>query len=119
MAPPPYWILQPHSFDTPHAVGLLWKSDRPESVTSTYLQTNIHPTGRTQTRNPSKRATTDPRLIPRVPWDQLNNFFIFTNFGLNDNSIITELRSARPSVFDFQKRQNYMLHSPKRPDHLY
>jgi hypothetical protein len=69
-------------------------------------RTNIHPTGRTRTRNPSKRAAADPRLIRRDHWDQLNNFLIFTNFRLNDNSIITELRSARPSIFDFQKRRN-------------
>ena len=74
-------------------------------------QTNIHATGRIRTRNPSKRAATDPCLVPRDHWDQLNKFFIFANFRLNDNSIITELRSARPFIFDFQKRRNYVIFS--------
>ena len=54
--------------DTPHSIGLLWTSDQPDAKTSLsdntqYSQeTDIHAPGRIQTRHPSKRAASDPRL---------------------------------------------------------
>ena len=55
---------------TPHSVGLLWKSVQPDAEASTWqhttLTTDTYPyPGGIRTRNPSKQATTDPRLRPR------------------------------------------------------
>ena len=49
--------------DTPHSVGLLWASDKPDAETSTWQHTilkekDIHGRGEIRTRNPSKRADT-------------------------------------------------------------
>jgi hypothetical protein len=33
--PPPFGALRSHSLDTPHSVGVLWTSDRPNAETST------------------------------------------------------------------------------------
>jgi hypothetical protein len=62
--------------DTPHSVGLLWTSDRPDAVIF-YLTHNtqkrqiaLPPTGfEPGIRNPSKRSAADPRLRPRGHWD--------------------------------------------------
>ena len=55
--------------DAPHSVGLLWASDQPVGETSDNTQhsqeTAIQVAGGVRTRNPSKRATTEPRLRPR------------------------------------------------------
>jgi hypothetical protein len=63
------------------SVEHLWMSDHPDPETSawqnTTRETNIHIPGRIQTRNPSKRAATDPQLIPRDFWDR-------PNFGTDD-----------------------------------
>ena len=49
---------QSHS-GTPHSVGLLWMSDRPDAETSTgqhtTLRTDIHASGGIRTRNPSNK----------------------------------------------------------------
>jgi hypothetical protein len=50
--------------DTPHLLELLWKSDQPDILHS--QETAIHSPGGIQTRNPSKRAATDPRLRPHA-----------------------------------------------------
>ena len=57
---------------TLHSVGLLWTSNRPVAVTSTWQHTNTHST---QTHNPSKRTTADPCLRPRGHRDR--SFIIF------------------------------------------
>jgi GH43 family beta-xylosidase len=61
--------------DTPHSVGVLWTSDKPEAENHTDKQqhsqeTDIHVPGGIQTRNPSKRAAADPRLRPHGHWDR-------------------------------------------------
>jgi len=48
--------------DTPLSVGILWTSD--ELVAQTSRKTQNPHTGGIRTRNPSKTATTDPRLRP-------------------------------------------------------
>ena len=55
---------------TPHTVGLPWTSDQPDAQNSTLhkqhsKETDIHGPGGVRTRNSSKRAAADPRLIPR------------------------------------------------------
>ena len=62
-------VLQSHS-DIPHSVGLLWTRDQPVADTSfwqhTTLTRNKHPCpGGIRTRNPSKQAAADPRLMDR------------------------------------------------------
>ena len=66
---------RPHS-DTPHSVGLLWKSDQPDAETSTWQNTtltrkDIHAPGGIRTRHPSQRPVADPRLKPRGHRDRL------------------------------------------------
>jgi len=60
--------------DTLHSVGLLWMSDQSDAETSTWqsrtLTRDIHAPGGIRTRNPSRRATTNPCLWPRCHWDQ-------------------------------------------------
>ena len=65
-------ISRSHS-DTPHWVGLLRTSDRPDAETTPYNTQHpqgrdIHATGGIRTRNPSKRAAAGPRLRPRGHW---------------------------------------------------
>ena len=53
--------------DTPHSIGLLWTSDRPDAETSVWQHTTltrntIHTPGGIRTRNPSKLAAANPRL---------------------------------------------------------
>jgi hypothetical protein len=63
-----------HFLDTPHSVGLLWTSDKPDAETSTWQHTTLtrdsHALGEIRTHNPSKRAATDLRLRPRDHWDR-------------------------------------------------
>jgi len=55
----PYRASRSHS-DTPHSVGLLWTSDKPDAETSTWQHTtDIHAPGGIRTRNPSKRGVSD------------------------------------------------------------
>jgi len=49
--------------DTPHLLELFWTNDQPDILHS--QETAIHSPGGLRTRNPSKRAATDPRLRPR------------------------------------------------------
>jgi hypothetical protein len=61
--------------DTPHSVGLLWTSDRPEEQTSTWRNTTLtgdrHPSpGGIRTHNSNKRETTNPHLRPSGRCDQ-------------------------------------------------
>ena len=59
--------------DTPHSVGLLWTSDKPDAVLTirnNYKETDIHASGGIRTRNPRKRAAADPRLRPRGHWER-------------------------------------------------
>jgi hypothetical protein len=61
--------------DTPHSVGPFWKSNQLDYETSTWQQTALKTDrypwpGGIRTRNPSKRATADPRLRPRGHWDR-------------------------------------------------
>ena len=67
-------VLRSYS-GTPQSVGHIGTSDKPVAETSTSQhsqQTNIHAPGGIQTRNPSKRAATEPSLRLRVNWDRLN-----------------------------------------------
>jgi hypothetical protein len=65
--------------DTPHSVGLLWTSDRPDAETSTWRHTTItserHPYLRLDSNTQSQRATANPRLRPRC---HLNWLFSIT-----------------------------------------
>jgi len=67
--------LHSHS-DTPHSVGLLWKSDRPDAETSSFQyktqETDICAPGGIRTHNFSKRAAADPRH-----WDRRLQFYIY------------------------------------------
>ena len=62
--------------DTPNSVGLLLASDQSDAETSTWqhitLKTGKHlcPHGGIRTRNPSMRATADPRLRTLGNWEQ-------------------------------------------------
>jgi len=62
---------------TPQSVALLWTSDQPDAGTSTWqhttLTTNIYVPRGMQSRNPSKRATVDPRLRQRGHLDRILN----------------------------------------------
>jgi len=55
--------------DTPHSVGLLWTSDKPEADTATWLHTtlttDIYVSDGIRTRNLSKQAAADPCLRQR------------------------------------------------------
>jgi len=61
--------------DTPHSVGVLFTSARtvaeliPDN-TQHSKGADIHAPGGIRTRNPSKRAVTDPRLRPRDCWNK-------------------------------------------------
>jgi hypothetical protein len=62
--------------DTPHSVGIIWRSDQSDIETSTCQHTTLtrdrHPCpDGIRTRSSSKRAAADPRLRPRGPWDRL------------------------------------------------
>jgi hypothetical protein len=67
-------------WDTPHSIGLLWKSDQPVAETSTWqhttLTTDRHATDGIRTRNSRKRAAADPRFRPRGHRDQLSTYFV-------------------------------------------
>jgi hypothetical protein len=59
--------------DTPHSIGLLWTSDQPDArplpdKTQRSRETEFHDPGGIRTRNPSKRAATDPHLKPSAHW---------------------------------------------------
>jgi len=58
----PYGASWSHS-DTPHSVGFLRTNDRPNLENTTWHQ---HTTLRFRTRNSSKRAAGDPRLLEVV-----------------------------------------------------
>jgi hypothetical protein len=71
----PYVASRSHSLYTPHFVGLLWKSDQPDTETSTWQHTNSQQTdvrdpGGIRIHNPSKRAAEGPRLRLRSHWDR-------------------------------------------------
>jgi len=55
-----------HSFWHTRLVGLLWTGDRPVGDASTWqhktFRTDIHASGGTRTRNPSKRTAKDKRV---------------------------------------------------------
>jgi hypothetical protein len=73
--PPPYVASRSHSLYTPHFVGLLWKSDQPDTETSTLQHTNSQQTdvrdpGGIRIHNPSKQAAEGPRLRLRSHWDR-------------------------------------------------
>ena len=67
-------VSRSHS-DTPHSLGLLWTSDRPDAETSTWKHKTLtrerYDPGRIRTRNPSKRAPSTPSIRPRGHWDRL------------------------------------------------
>ena len=70
-------VSRSHS-DTPRSVRFLCKSDRP--IVKTYTgkhttqATDIYGPGGIRTRNPSKRATADPRLELRMNSPNYNKF---------------------------------------------
>ena len=71
----PEGASQSHSMDTPHSVGILRTSDKPDAGplpenTQQSQETNFHHLGGIRTCNPSKRAVADPRLRPRVQRDR-------------------------------------------------
>jgi len=62
---------RPHT-DTPHSVGLLWTSDRPDVETSArqYLQeAGIDSPRGIRTGNPIKRVGAGPHLRPHGHWN--------------------------------------------------
>ena len=75
-SPPPQWArafslltLHDHTQDTPHAVGLLWKSGQPNAHTSPWQHTSQNTAIRT--RNRSNWAAAYPRLRPRGYWTRI------------------------------------------------
>ena len=68
--PPHSWGFEITHSDMTQSVGLLWTNDRLRrrdlDLTNTQhsQQTNIHAPGGFRTRNPSRRAATEPRLRP-------------------------------------------------------
>jgi len=63
------------TLDTPHSVGILWTSDRPDAryvpdSAQQSQQIDVHAPGGIRTRNPSKRAAADPRLRQCGHWDR-------------------------------------------------
>jgi hypothetical protein len=67
-------VSRSHS-DTPHSVGLLRTSDKPDARplpnnTQYSQETNIRAAGGIRTHSPSNRAAADPRLRLRGHWDQ-------------------------------------------------
>jgi len=62
-------FLEHTQLNTPHSVGLLWTSDRPDAETSTWQHTllprDVHGPSGIRTRNPGKRAAADRRLRSR------------------------------------------------------
>ena len=98
--PPNYRGLQSHS-DTPHSVGLLWTSDRPDAKTSTLQQTTLtkdkHPyPGGIRTRNPSKRAAADSSIRPRGHWDRRTFCLDFQFFLQRKVSFLLSSRRLSP-----------------------
>jgi hypothetical protein len=83
--PPQLWGYEITHNDTTQSVGLLCTSDQPVAETSTWQhtqhsqQTNIHAPGGIRTRNPSRRAATDPRLRPLGLWDRPVELIGFVN----------------------------------------
>jgi len=68
-----------HTNTHTHSVGLLWKSDRPVTETSTWkhthsLKTSSHACGGIRIRNTSKRAAADLRL--RKMGNEVDKWFI-------------------------------------------
>jgi len=64
--------------DTPHSIGLLWKSNRPVGETSTrqhtILTTDRHPYALRDSNPQSEQRTfAHPRLRPRGQQDRLSN----------------------------------------------
>jgi len=52
--------------ETPHSVGFLLTSDQSPYNTQHSPESDIHPTDSVRTRNPSKRAATNPHLSSRA-----------------------------------------------------
>jgi hypothetical protein len=84
-----------------HSVRLPWTSDRPVADISTWQQTKIkihrHPRPRrdVRTRNPSKRAATDPRPRPRGHPDRQTWYCrVITFFAFNNCFTCTNLCTA-------------------------
>ena len=83
--------------DTPHWVGILWKSDRPVAVPDNNQhsqETDFHVPSGIRTRNPSVQATPDPRLRPRGHWDRhtfviVTTIIIKTIIFINCNWVVT------------------------------
>jgi len=71
--------------DTSHSVGLLWKSDQPDTENPTCQHITHtkdgHPwCNRFRTRNPRKQAAADPRFRPRGHWDRRLLFSVRCKF---------------------------------------
>jgi hypothetical protein len=67
-----------HTHTHTHSVGVLWKSDQPETQNCTWQHTTLkrdsHPCYRVvRTHNPSRPAAADTRLRPRCQWDRSLN----------------------------------------------
>jgi len=59
--------------DSPQSVGLLWRSDQPDAMISTWHHTTltkVHASGEIQTQNPFKRAAADSHFRPNGHWDR-------------------------------------------------
>ena len=73
---PPLWSFHDHTpLDTPHSLGLLWTSDRPDAVTSSWQHATLtrdrHPCAhRDSNPQSSKQAAADSRLWQRGHWDR-------------------------------------------------
>jgi hypothetical protein len=93
--------------DTPHSVGLLWKSDQPDARdlslpdnTQHSQETDIHASGGIRTHNPSKRAAVDPRLTPRGQWDRRLVEVAFDIFRDMQRSYLLTVNSGTCSGFE-------------------
>jgi hypothetical protein len=67
--------------DTPHAIGLLCTSDRPDADNTQHSQeADINAPSRIRTRNPSKWMAADPGLRQRGHWDRQELLVVKGNF---------------------------------------
>jgi len=106
---------QSHS-DTPNSVGLLWTSDQPVAVNSTWQHTTIarneHPfPDGLRTHNLNKEAAADPHLRQRDHWDRgsfsLTTWINVIMFYSSDGLSLSTDRRRQMAVEEGLTRNHY------------
>jgi len=105
-----------------------WSARRRDLYLTTHIshKRDIHAPGRIRTRNPSKRATADPRLRPRGQLDRLSKYYsslisFEKRFTLNHykatftdmRRLTTGMRSEKCFVRRFRLCASVYLHKPR------